>query len=503
MKTQKNFLFTLSLISMVLLAGCGSSSSKDSTPAAATTPTTVTSVPNTVVTTTATTTDVNGTKIVVLTSYDLNQSTEDATLTMGLHAIKSMSYYVQNNHGEKISDSDLTSIVISLKNPTLGNLRDVNNHKGNSLSFTTNNASVSLETNTHSGIMPIEVNATFLDSNGTSQTLRNVFSIVILSGPPTAMSIEYEGTKHDEANAKFIDRMVVTITDKYSNRVNTHPSLSASAIVGYAAENDTNASTSAATRLYIPKTDAKAATMDPVANTLTTTANLSNVDIYNDIVLTYGSGYTYEYAGKWDFDTVSGHTLNLVDKIDANSSQSGMGFVIGHNYREDFCDVYSTNTKVAFVTVENDRFGDNGTVGVSIHYDYYLTGKDIALGVDTVGYTADRNITSKFGGLKKHTLRSMGFHATNSCIIPAGATTNCKMGILIDNTGLYLKNANFGYELKLGDKIIVNSVTTNMSDIYDCSGDGGIAYVDYNVTNQDVNVSGTVSIDKIILRHEF
>ena len=503
MNMQRNFLFTFFFTSMVLLTGCGSSS-KDST--ATTTPTTVTTVPNTVVTTTTTTTNVNGTKIVVLTSYDLKQSTEDNTLTMGLNATKSMSYYVQNNSGEKISDSDLTSIVISLKNPALGNLRDADNHTGNSLSFTTNNASVSLDTNTVSGIIPIEVKATFLDADGATQTLQHVFSIVILSGPPTAMSIVYEGTSHDEPNAKFIDRIVVTITDKYSNRVNTHPSLSASAIVGYAAEDETNASTSAATRLYIPKTSTKAATMDPTANTLTTTANLSNVDRYNDFVLTYGSGYTYDYAGKWDFDTVSGtgpYTLNLVDKIDANGSQSGIGFVIGHNYREDFCDTYSTNTKVAYVIVEDDRFGNDGTVGVNIHYDYYLTGKDIALGVDTVGYTADGNITSKFGGLKKHTLRSGGLHADKSCTISAGVTTTCKIGILIDNTGLYLKNSNFGYELILGDKIVVNSVTTNMSDIYDCTGDGGIAYVEYNVTNQDVNVSGVVSIDKILISSEF
>lgn len=499
-----NILLSLLLLSLVMLSGCAKSSEDPAnTP---TTPTTPTPVENTTDTQPATVVDVNGTAIVVLTSYDLKQSTEDGNHSMGLKDIKSMSFYVQNNKGEKISDSDMTSLSITLKNPALGELRDIDGNTGDTLSFTTNNASVSLKSNTVSGIMPIYVVANFLDSNGSTQTLDYTFSMTILSGPPTAMSINYKSTSHNKDNAKFIDTMVVTITDKYSNRVNTNPSVFAAAVVGYAAEDDTNASTIAATKLYIPKTDAKAATMDPTANTFTTTANLSNVDIYNDFVMTYGTGYQYNFSGKWDFDSISGtgpYTLNLVDKMYGKSSQSNIGFVIGHNYREDFCDVWSTNTKVAYVIVKDDQFDNEGNAHIDIHYNYYLTGKDIAVGVDAVGYTADGNITSKFGGLKRHTLRSTGFYPDQQCTISAGTTRNCKIGIRITDTDQYLKNANFGYELILGDKIKINSVSTNMSNIYDCSTSNGIAYVDYNVTNQDANVSGIVAIDKILISSEF
>lgn len=432
-----------------------------------------------------------------LTDYTLEQTLSTESYTMDLESSVDMSFGVKEGDNN-VEDSDITSITVKLLSPALAELHDRFNNSGDELSFTTNNVSLNLVSNTVSGIVPIEVTAVFVDANGDSQTLVEVFNTTIFSGPPTAMSISYEGTSHDEVNAKFQDRMIIRVVDKYGNMVNTAPAVSSYLIAGYTLENSADLNS----RVIFETTDAEAGTMNPTDNTFTSTADFSNVDIYNDILFTYGNGYTYNVSGKWDIASVNGGELTLVDKIDATSNVSNMGFRIGHNYRQDTC--RDGREWIGFVTLESDRLDSKGMVGAVINYDYYLTGKNVSLGIDLVGYTANGDITSKFGESIIHTLRSLGLEATNTCDIPAGAVgVGCTISLKIAETGEWYRNSNVGYALKLSDQVSVTRVSGQGDDIHDCLISNGAVYETFSVTNGDLEATGTVEMTDIIVGSEF
>ena len=72
------------------------------------------------------------------------------------------------------------------------------------------------------------------DTNGDTQTLAKTFNIVVYSGPPTSISINYTTTDFDQAYSEFTEHFVVTVSDEYGNQINTQPGISVGAIVGYA-----------------------------------------------------------------------------------------------------------------------------------------------------------------------------------------------------------------------------------------------------------------------------
>jgi len=432
-----------------------------------------------------------------LTDYQLKQTASNNQYTMPLEGTRQVSYYVENDKGEKILDENIISINVKLKNEALADIRDVYGTLKDELEFTEKNSvSVSLVSYTKSGLVPIEVVANFIDVNGDEQTITEVFYITILSGPPTAMSISYEGTDHNETSAKFQEHMVITVTDKYFNSVNTQPAVSASMIAGYALENSSDLST----RMYFKTTDTKAGTMSPLSNSLFSTANFNNVDLNNDILLTYTNGYNYNVSGKWDIASKMSDRLVLVDTIEATSSVSDVGFAVGNNYRQDVC--RDGQEWVGFVSLESDRLDTNGMLRATINYDYYLTGKDIMLGIELVGYNATSDTTTKFGEVRKHTLRSTGL-SSGSCTVPANSTITCRLEVSIDNTAEWYRNARLGsYDVKTSDNVQVVSIEDANDKVLDCSINGGVVYVDATVTEFKGN-AGSVSLEGILIGSEF
>lgn len=437
---------------------------------------------------------------IVLTDYLLKESSASDSYKMPLESTRQFSYYVEDSEGNKLSDSDIISMTLTLKNPILGELKDSSNNTADTLTFTAkNNVSVSLLSNTRSGVIPIDVNATFTDANGDTKNIVEVFNVTILSGPPTAMSISYEGTGHDEVNAKFQEAMVITVTDKYFNPVNTQPAVAAYMIAGYALEDETNPNT----RVFFETTDPKAATMNPATNTLESSADFSNVDLHNDILLTYGNGYTYNVSGKWDIASIlSGTGLRLEDTIEADANVNDIGFAIGNNYRQDVC--RDGREWVGFVTLESDRLDTNGIARATINYDYYLTGKTIALGVEIIGYTAENDITSKFGEMRKHTLLSTGLEA-DVYTVPIGASNmRVRIPIKISGTGEYYRNGNLepSYNVKTSTSVSLNSKDDSNGNVFDCIQKDGVVYVDTYVTNTG-GTPGTVELESLSVAVEF
>lgn len=434
----------------------------------------------------------------VITDYYLKESSSSNKYTMPLESNIQISFYIEDDQGNLVSDGNMTTMSVQLLNPSLADLKDTKSTVADSFNFTSkNNISLSFISNTRSGVVPIKVSATFNDVNGVAQSISEVFYMTILSGPPTAMSISYSGTANDTNRSKFQEEMIITVTDKYFNPVNTQPAISAYLIAGYALENTSDVTS----RLFFETSDAKAGTMDPATNTLTSTANFANVDLANDILLTYGNGYTYDVSGKWDIDSINGNTLNLSDTIGATSAVSNIGFAIGNNYRQDVC--RDGREWVGYVKLNSDRLDTNGIAKATVNYDYYLTGKAVVMGVDIVGYNAETNTTTKFGEAQKFTLRGTGFTAT-TCSVPGGAKNyDCTIYVSISDTGEYYRNARLGRVLQISDQISkVALQDASATNIYSCANHNGIYYEHYWVDNNDT-ATGSVTLTDMVVGDEF
>lgn len=438
----------------------------------------------------------------VIKSYELSAAFSTDTFTMPLEKTIQAAFSVKDDNGDLIADADVTSMTITLLNPLLAELISKNGTEGDTLTFTRKNGeTVNMRSGTKSGIVPIQVDTTFTDTNGNEQNLSKIFNMTILSGPPTAMSISYVGTTHDANISKFIDTVVISVTDKYFNPVNTQPAVSGYLIAGYTRENTADITT----RLIASTASASAGTLNPSAKTFTPTGvDLSNVNPLTDILLTYGEGYSHSGSGKWDIDSVNGGVLNLSDEVNATNSVSSLGFAIGHNFRNDTCRAYAGES-IGTISMSSDKFDTTGNVQAEISFDYYLVDKSVMIGIDTIGFAAEQNATTKFGEAQLHTLRSTGLTST-VCTVPPNTITPmaCTVLVHIDDTDQYMRNGYFGYDIVTTGEVAVDSfVSSTNNNIHDCSATNGIVYATYMVTNTDPDAPGTFYIENITYGGEF
>jgi len=438
---------------------------------------------------------------IVLTSYALESNIVDGNLTLDLNSSKILSFYLREDNGDLVDDSNISSMLVTLLNPQLGELRDTLGHKGSSLQVDgKNSVNLDLKTNTISGVLPIKVTVNFTDANNNTQTIIEVFNIVVLSGPPTAISISYASGTQNAEFAKFEENLVVTVTDKYFNYVNTNPGITTAVIVGYANDNAGN-------RIYHASGSATVGSIDPVSNMFTGSNGIdfSTLDgSANEFLMTFGTGYKYNALGKWDFtrnNTSATNELKLIDDFNASTSVNDLGFAIGNNQREDTCRISEKWIGAIATTNGSDVIGDNGMIKLKLSYDYYLTGKSVIVAVNLVGYTAVTQVISRIGEAKKITLYGTGLES-DTVSISKGFSGVVRLPVKISNTNQWYRNARFSFTIKSSDAVKVNSYTTSMSDINDCSRASGVAFVDVDVTVA-ADKTGTIQLENLLFVNEF
>ena len=456
----------------------------------------------------------------IITTYTMEISPVNDDGTMNLESIKEFTAKVVDSDGNEIGESDGNYTITNL-NPTLADLIDSSNARSDQLTLNnTRRATFRLESSRVSGAVPIRIHVQFKDINGDIQTLEKVINQVILSGPPTAISLSYAGVVQDEAHAKFIDKIVVTATDKYFNRVNIQPAVSASLIVGYARDKTQTTANNKKRRLYFAPDGGSTASLSAAQNTITVNGgiDLSDVDLFNDIVMTFGVGYKYESSGKWDFNTsyapTSSDTLGILDDI--IKDENTLGYAIGHNYRDEMCD--SGTQWTGYVSYENDqtKLDENGMAIININYDYYLTGKDVVLGINIIGNDANNSKVVRIGTSKKLTLRGMGLEAP-TVSVPKGVVGKYFIPIKIANTPEYYKNGRFTYNATLegtNGGVITGSeakfyVDANQSECAETIttldgtvAPGGVAGVVVDVNNSQ-GVEGILKLNNLVIENEF
>jgi len=441
---------------------------------------------------------------VVLTNYTLDAIYETS---MGLDLTKQMTFFVKDDTGTLLDDANITSMRVTLLNANLGLLEDSVGNTGSSLTVTDkNNVQMNIRSKTLSGVLPIEVYTEFKDANNNDQNRTRVFNIVVLSGPPTAMSLAYAGTTQDSENAKFVENWVLTVTDKYSNLVNTSPSVSLGMLTGYAQSSATTSNV--ANYLYFDARDGDGNLTNKTPNDTFNSSKevFENVDLVNDkLVLFGGTGYKFASYGKWDINDIDNNkTLSLKDDYNA-SDETGLGYAVGHNFRNETCEGNPVLANV-YAKDGNNTLGRNGSMIVQVEYNYYLVGKSTILWANLVG--ENNNTEVKIGIGKKVTLRGDGLEG-ETYSYAKGYNGVTRLHVHIVDTVEYYKNANFGYAVEVsGDDtnwtISGTSMQQNITSCVDADGHntGGVAYVDVNITS-GAGSAGTITLKNVLVDSEF
>ena len=437
---------------------------------------------------------------VVISSYKLVES-NSGDVKVDLNSTKSISYSVYDSNDDKLADKDIKSLTVTSLNPSLGTLSDSYGNKGLSqLSIADKNTiTVNIDTNTKSGLIPLKVDARFTDANGDEQNLTKIYSVVVLSGPPTAFSLSYAGTSQDETRAKFIEHWVLTVTDKYNNLVNTKPTLSTGMLAGYAQSSATTAPN--AGNYLFGNTAVGGTIINGSPDEFRILSNsFNNIDFEHDYLVTYGNGYTYDASGKWDITQNSASVLNLNEEYNGKDV-TNIGYAVGHNYRQDRC--RDGEEWVGNVYPQNNNYilDSNASAILDVEYDYYMVGKAVMLWVNLTG-SANGKIT-KVGESRKVTLRGVSLTG-ESVSIAKGFQGVIRLNVHIDKTPEYYRNANFAFhvEVTADDTPWEVSDTSMVHGITDCYYNGGVAYVDVNIT-APAGGAGSVSLTNVLVSGEF
>ena len=425
------------------------------------------------------------------TDYVLSTSSGDGSQAMGLNQQKTFTLYLKDDQGTLVDSSQITKITLLTQNAQVGKLIDASTNAGNeveTLVFTgsdaENSKSFSVKTSTLSGLLPILMRVEFNDANGESKVIEQIMNVVVMSGPPTALSIVYTGVEHNGTAGKYIEKFAVTVTDQYNNPVNTRPYIATGAIVEYAVDGSspTGQRTTTSPRLWHGKNDVHG-TLEPIGGDkaqLTTTVDAFNhIDLANDKLVLFGSGFVYEALGKWDVGSAQPQSLQLIDDY-FGSPRSGIYYAVGHNNRQDLCSADGTEY-VGNMKATNIQLDSTGHALLEFEYDYHLTGKDIMVWVNLEGFQADNNTTGRIGEAKKFTLRGAGFVSPEAYTIAAGAKNVIhRFTVGHKKVSEWYRNGHFGFNYT-GCQVDSVIDWSNFHDARDCNNQVG--YVDLNISN--------------------
>ena len=436
----------------------------------------------------------------VFQNYSLKLTTDNDSFSMPLNSIKPFSVSLQDEN-KALEDEKIVELNVSIENALVATLVNAEGSEGTKFVFHTNNVTFNLQTKTKSGLVPIYVDASFLDANNKLRTLHKTFDVVVESGPPTAISISYAGTEQDKEKAKFIEHFVISVTDRYFNPVNTHPQISVGAIIGYAHFDD---SKSVAQRIYVADDVATLtpASLDFTGSPYAIDVTKTDIDLANDLLVTFGQGYTYEASGVWEMQSFSAQKIDLLPQQYDGPSVSGLGFTIGHNYRQDRCIFGQEWVGQTTLLTPDGRLGDDGTAVATLSYDYYLVGKDIIFYINAIGHDNAQNSDVKVGEAIKHTLRGNGISISEdvTCSSEDEQIVQCRYYAWTKDTPQPYRNANFTFD-KLGRSGKGKILSIFKLPIESCERDGH-AYIEYTI-QADKNETFSLSPSDPVILDEF
>lgn len=355
-------------------------------------------------------TDTNDTSVDTV-NYEILFSLASETIKLNLEEKKSFKVGLFNKDtNQAILEKKIAKITITSGQSNLIKLFDGEKQSVPSAELIyeeKNVLDVYAQTNKHSGLGDITVSIDYLNNEGEKKNISKTYAVTILSGPPTAFSINDAGVSYNFATKWFENKFLISASDKYNNLVNISPTIYISAMTDFARDSN-------GTEILYGKFGAHKGKL--VANEDAQTAQFevnaslfSNIDIERDYLIVFGDVKTYEALGKWDIDQYSDNnkTLNLVESY-GGKSHEGLGFAVGHNYMDELCSSDFREWELKIDSTDgNYKLDEEGKAYVTLKFPPYLYGKRVALSANFLGKTPETGKTLKSGEVYFKTLNNV------------------------------------------------------------------------------------------------
>ena len=346
-------------------------------------------------------------------NYGIKFSLEDeAVMKFNLEEKKSFNIgLIDKDTGNYIANSQINKITVTSKQPKLLKLFDADTNivPSEKLVYENRNYNnIYIQTYTYSGLADIDILIEYNNTKGNAEIVQKTYSTMVLSGPPTAFSINTAGVSYNFETKWFENKFLISAVDRYNNIVNISPTIYVSAMTGFT--RDSNGKEvlygnfgNVEGRLNVDK-DSKTATFE--ANSTV----FDNIDVNRDYLYIFGKVDDYEALGKWDIDKYeSSHTdtvLALSEDFNGENHDK-LGFALGHNYLIDPGSSESAEWQVKIDSTDGKyQLDEEGKAFVTLKFPPYLVGKRAALAVNFLGKTPETGKILRSGEVKFKTLRS-------------------------------------------------------------------------------------------------
>ncbi len=461
MLTYKNLLITFSTVTVMLLAGCETSSrdldlekmrASDDSPAISQTP--------------VSGGDTNSSAITPITETPIsdNNDTESVVkvdpknaykLSMTLSNDKFQQYEIGILHYDlselytatPLDVSIIEKITFSVPDTRYCKFVDFQGKETNRFEITGTQlkpaGDIRVKMGANSGTTEIKVTAVVKLPDGTRKELSNTIPVVVMKNKTASITVNPYGTKWVESGENaglFVEKFVFHVVDKYGNKAKDGTYVQIGAVVdpklytlGY----------TAGSRIDVTGTltQTKEFNVDTDRNDISLTKEVfDNED--NLVILPNRTRNDPAYLGGWQIDYITGeHTLKLVDDYTGNPAGndlygaddhieigdvSGLTFVIGDEDRYNPCS--KTLANAAFYFPEGAKVKD-GLVYAELRYQPYLVGKTIfvyanaVVNEERIGIAREIHLTGE--GLAPQTVSCKNdTNQTVSCTLSATMALN-------------------------------------------------------------------------------
>ena len=394
----------------------------------------------------------------------------------------------ENVNSITIKSSDLSKV--KLIDPTT--YRTDNEDEKQSLTFNnTNDVDLYIRTGTISGVANLDVDIDYTDNRGERHNVKTTTYLTILSGEPTAFSINSAGTKYNDTSKWFEEKFLISASDKYSNIVNIPSKINISAIA------DFRDSDGKGQRLLFGKSSKINGDLitDAETNRAQFRANsnvFNNINPSRDFLLLFGDVTKSEALGKWDIDlyNYNSTTLALRDSYNGENHTS-LGFAIGHNYIKDICSNESKEWELKIDSSDKKyQLDENGEAYVTLKFPPYLIGKTIALSVNfsgekRTGEVHFESLSSPLGVTAPETINI----DMNTSIVPT-VTHFFRIATGTEDV-VYVRNAGVHCNVKLKNATISIKENQEITKYSDCQ-NGDIAFWQISANLIDLTKAGSV-----------
>ncbi len=438
-------------------------------------------------------------------NYGIVFEPEGGVFNLPLDSRKSAHIRLVNiDTNESIDSSRVRSITVTSKDHTVMNLAPESGLAAPTVTISGQNDVIiqMITSKKDSGLAPLIVSIAFVDYNGNEKTMSATYSMSVLSGPPTAFSINSAGISYNFETKQFEHKFLIQAVDNSGNPIASEGIINVSAMANFA--KDAGGREMLYGR-YAKDNDGISATLSSVDGkgqivlSGITPFDAAHLDKDRAFVALFGNVYTYEANGKWNIDSIiSSNSLGFSNQY-LGDDYSGLGLVVGYNYRDRFC---SSGYKESVVIVDSTdgtyKLSKEGKAFVTLKFDPYMIGKRLAVLVNMIGYDPNDGKLRRSGEVEFSLEHFTEYLKGDTITVPAGDTNVSAVIPGIIDTGTadewFVRNSTFSCEVTLKDAHIISSLIKNDPD--SCGSGGGVAFFGYRVAADNNDTDGSVTFSK-------